>query len=231
MTDWSPLISAGALIVTSVLVPMAIAAYQKRTGIALTDQQRAAVQGSLATAAGLVETLIDRGKLAVADVRPDHPAIVEAAVAALQRVPDAAAAQHVSPTAAAEIVVGRVRTAPPAVAALGALLALFLSGCAGSSGPGSIPISPAQVAAIETTVTIAGLLAGEYTRLPSCPMVGVPCADPVAKARLQAAGARAHDAVVVLRSSSAAGAPAAYAVAAAALAALEASTPGRPAAN
>lgn len=121
-TDWSPLVSAAGLLVSSVLVPWAIVAYQKRTGIALTDQQRAAVQAALTTAAGLIETKLDQGTLRVGDVRVDHPAVVEAAEAALGRVPDAAAAQGVSLGAAAEIVVGRVRTAPLATSAAPALL-------------------------------------------------------------------------------------------------------------
>lgn len=110
MTDWSPLVSAAGLLVSSVLVPWAIVAYQKRTGIALTDQQRAAVQGALTTAAGMIETRLDQGTLRIADVRVDHPAVVLAAAEALARVPDAAAAQGVSAVVAAEIVVGKIDT-------------------------------------------------------------------------------------------------------------------------
>jgi hypothetical protein len=117
MTDWSPLVQACSLLVTTVLIPWAIVAYQKRTGVALTDQQRAAAQASLTTAAGSIETLIHQGVMLLADVKPDHPQVVAAAAAALQRVPDSAAALGLTARAAAEIVVGRVATTPPALTA------------------------------------------------------------------------------------------------------------------
>jgi hypothetical protein len=257
MTDWSPLIQAGGLIVTTVVVPWAIVAYQKRTGIALTDQQRAAVQAALTTAAGIIETKIDQGSLSVADLTPAHPAVVAAAWAAIDRVPDSAAAQGLTAQAAAEIVVGKVRTGPRSLvldvpsdnpsalsaplsnpgareldatvsgafpgAVPAALLALLVLGGCGGSAPAST-VSPADVAALESGVTIAETLALNYTRLPACPAAKV-CADPATKIKVKLAGQTAHDSAVALRSSSAAGAPAAYAAASAALAALEAVTP------
>ena len=102
--------------------------------------------------------------------------------------------------------------------AVSAVLALVLVACSAA------PVSPAEVAALETGVTIAETLALDYTRLPPCPAAPA-CADPATKVRIKANGLRAHDAVVALRASSAADAPAAYAAAVAALAALEASTP------
>lgn len=102
-------------------------------------------------------------------------------------------------------------------------LAVALGGCSGISQP----VSPAQVAAVEEGVTIAETLALNYTRLPPCPAAKV-CADPATKTRVKGYGQAAHDAVVTLRRSSAAGAPAALAAAEAALAALVAAIPPSP---
>jgi hypothetical protein len=110
--DWDPIIQGLALAMTSIVIPWAILAYQKHTGVLVTDQQRAAVQAALTTAAGQIETLIDQGRLNAADLSPQHPVVIQAAEAALARVPDAATAQNVRLTAAAEIIVGRVNTSP-----------------------------------------------------------------------------------------------------------------------
>lgn len=99
---------------------------------------------------------------------------------------------------------------------------LVLAACASTA-----PVSPADVAALETSVTIAETLAADYTRLPPCPIAkqATACADPATKVRIKADGAAAYAAVVALRQASAADAPAAYDAAVAALAALEAATP------
>lgn len=104
------------------------------------------------------------------------------------------------------------------------ILFLFglLSGC---SSPAVAPVSPAQVAAVESGVTIAETLALNYTRLPPCPNVSKVCADPATKAKIKLDGQRAYDAVKTLQASSAEGAPAALAAAQAALAAFQTSIP------
>ncbi len=110
LADWKTLIDIGFTLLGTIVVPWLILAYQKRTGVQVTAQQRAAISASLDTAKGIIETRIDQGKLTVADVRPEHSAIAEAAHDALARVPDAAAAQGISVATAATIIVGRVDT-------------------------------------------------------------------------------------------------------------------------
>jgi hypothetical protein len=108
--EWSLIVRCAEPIVSILVIPWAIRAYQNRTRVQVTDQQRAAVQSALTTAAGLVETRLDQGDLKLSDVVPDHPEILAEASAALARVPDAAAAVGISLNAAAHIVVGRVDT-------------------------------------------------------------------------------------------------------------------------
>lgn len=117
--DWHIIIRDGAMVMTTIIVPFGIWAYQKRTGVQVTDQERAAVQGALTTAAGIIQTQLDQGALKVADITPEHPAIMKAAREALARVPDSAAAQATTPVAAAAVIVARVDTTPkPALVVL-----------------------------------------------------------------------------------------------------------------
>lgn len=110
--DWDIIIRDGAMVMTTIIVPFGIWAYQKRTGVQVNDQERAAVQSALTTAAGIVQTQLDQGALKVADITPEHPVIMKAAREALARVPDAAAAQATTPAAAAAVIVARVDTTP-----------------------------------------------------------------------------------------------------------------------
>ena len=113
--DWTPIVQAclgaAALIMTGIVIPWAITAYQQRTGKQITDQQRSAVYSAAQTAGGIIETLLHQGKLSVADVTPDNPAIVKQAYAAVHRVSDAAAAQNTSVADMANLIVGRTNTA------------------------------------------------------------------------------------------------------------------------
>lgn len=102
----------------------------------------------------------------------------------------------------------------------GLVAVLLVAGCSNSLQP----VSPADVAGVETEVTIAETLALNYTSLPPCPGP-VLCADPVAKAKIKTYGQAAHDAVKTLQKSSAAGAPAALASAQAALTAFQRTIP------
>ena len=104
--------------------------------------------------------------------------------------------------------------------------ALALSGCAISK-----PVSPADVAALESAVEVSERLAINYTRLPACGSTGATnlCADPATKARVKAYGQKAYDAVMALKSASASGAPAALAAVEVALGQLQASIPAAPA--
>lgn len=116
--DYDLLIKAVLALLTTVVIPWAIMAYQKRTGVQVTDQQRAAVQATLTTAAGIIQTSLDQGKLRTADIREDHGAVRAQAIAALARVPDAATAQGMTTEAAAAIIVGRVDTSEKLVMGL-----------------------------------------------------------------------------------------------------------------
>lgn len=113
-SDWDLIIRDGMMIITTIVIPLAVWAYHARTGVQIAAGQVAAVQAALTTAAGIIQTDIDQGRLKVADVAVDHPAIIQAAHDALARVPDSAAAQGTTLAAAAQIIVGRVNTSPNA---------------------------------------------------------------------------------------------------------------------
>jgi hypothetical protein len=109
-----------ALLVVMVLagkyVPRLITAFETRTGVEVTAQERMAIMGSIATAAGILKTRLDQGSMRVSDVRPGNAIINSIAADALRRVPDAAASQGTSLEAAIEMIVGAVDTTPPAPA-------------------------------------------------------------------------------------------------------------------
>lgn len=109
------------------------------------------------------------------------------------------------------------RTLIPAIA-----VALALTGCALTR-----PIAPADVSAVEIAVSVAETLALNYTRLPACGSAGATsiCSAAATKAAIKSYGQKAHDAVVTLRTATAANAPAAMAAAQAALSVLQASIP------
>ena len=65
---------------------------QARTGVQLTDQQRAQVLGAVQTAAGVLETRLDQGMLQVAHIDIANQAVREQAIRAIDAVPNAAAA-------------------------------------------------------------------------------------------------------------------------------------------
>ena len=111
---------------------------------------------------------------------------------------------------------------------IGCLLAL--GGCGGGAAM-THPIGLEDVSALEVALTIADTLALNYVRLPSCPTATPACSVPATKQAIKDDARKAHDAVMTLQSSSAAGAPAAFAVAQAALATLRASIPVMPATN
>lgn len=119
LADWAPVIQAViagiALVLTTLIgiyVPKAIAAFERRTGVAVTDQERAAVMGAVTTAAGLLQTKLDQGVLKIGDITPTSPAVVGEANKALDRVPDSAAAQGTTAMAAAAMIAARVDTSP-----------------------------------------------------------------------------------------------------------------------
>ncbi|HXI78183.1 MAG TPA: hypothetical protein VNH21_13660 [Steroidobacteraceae bacterium] len=110
---FSALIAGCALAITGligVLVPRAIAAFERRTGVALTDQQRAAVMQAARTEAGMLETALQQGVVRLSQVTPTNGAMLDRATAALARVPEAAAAVGTTPAAMASIIVGATDT-------------------------------------------------------------------------------------------------------------------------
>jgi hypothetical protein len=109
------LIAAAALVLTTltgIYVPKLIAAFERRTDVVVTDQERASVMQSITTATGLIQTRIDQGLLKVSEVSPVNPVVLKEASAALARVPDSATAQKTSVDAAAAMIVARVDTSP-----------------------------------------------------------------------------------------------------------------------
>lgn len=123
MIDWTPIVGGVAVLVNAIVIPWAISAYQKRTGVQITDQQRAAVYSAMDTAKGILQTQLDQGKIKVSDIHPNSPVVVEAAQAALDRVPDSAKAQGMELQAAAQIVASRVDTSPKPVVVVPAVVA------------------------------------------------------------------------------------------------------------
>lgn len=117
--DFAPIIqaiTAGIAAVIAALiaiyVPRAIAAFEKRTGVAVTDQERAAIQGAMTTAAGILQTQLDQRVLKIGDITPTSPAVVGAANEALGRVSASAFNQGTTAAAAAAMIVARVDTSP-----------------------------------------------------------------------------------------------------------------------
>jgi hypothetical protein len=116
---FSALIAGCALAVTGligVLVPRAIAAFERRTGVVLTDQQRAAILQAARTEAGLLETELQQGVVKLAQVTPTNGVMLDRAAAALNRVPEAANAVGTTTAVMARIIVGATDTAKAATA-------------------------------------------------------------------------------------------------------------------
>ena len=131
----------------AIYVPKALAAFEKRTGIQLTDQQRAQALGAVQTAAGIIETKLDQGALQVARVSIADPTIRAEAQSAIDAVPVAAAALNLNVDSVSRMIVGKIDTAahgtapaplaapvqaPAPVVALGPL-----------AGPSNIGLNPA----------------------------------------------------------------------------------------
>lgn len=101
----------------------AVAAYQTRTGVQLTDQQRlladqarTALAGAAATGAGILSNRLLQGKLNATEIDPTHPAVIEQAVNALARVPQAAVQENMTVPAMAHVIAARVNIPETAVA-------------------------------------------------------------------------------------------------------------------
>ena len=104
----------------------------------------------------------------------------------------------------------------------------LLAGCT-ALGTATTPVSPNDVAAVELALTAAETVAKNYTSLPACPLQTPVCADPVTKQSILDKDSAAYAAVVTLRTSSAAGAPAALTAAQVAIGYLRGAVPAQPA--
>lgn len=108
-----PVLAIAAIVFTAMIkayVPAALDALQRRTGLALTDQQRATVLGAVQTAAGSIETLLDQGVLTHAHINVANDQIRAEAQAAISAVPDAAASLGMTVDGVARMIVGKVDT-------------------------------------------------------------------------------------------------------------------------
>ncbi|WP_428492182.1 hypothetical protein [Rhodopila sp.] len=113
------LVGLGTIItgLLAIYVPKILTALQARAGIALTDQQRAVVTGAVQTAAGILETDLDKGVLQRAHINVSNQAVLDQARAVIAAVPAAATAMGLTPDGAARMIVGAVDTAAHGVVA------------------------------------------------------------------------------------------------------------------
>ena len=108
-----PIIAIAGTVLTglaAVYVPKALAAFEARTKIQLTDQQRATVLGAVTTAAGMLETRLDQGAMVDAHINVGNATVQAEAQAAINAVPQAMAALQMTPDSVARMIVGKVDT-------------------------------------------------------------------------------------------------------------------------
>lgn len=117
MIDLTPVIqpilaAAGAVIagLTAIYVPKAIAAFQARTGIELTENQRQTVLDAVKTGAGVLETALDQGSMKVEHIQIGTPQVQAEAQAVINAVPNAAAALGLTVAGVSRMIVGAVDT-------------------------------------------------------------------------------------------------------------------------
>lgn len=109
-----PILAVAGAIVTglaAIYVPKALTAFQARTGIMLTDQQRATILGFVQTSAGTLETQLDKGALSAAHIDISNPVVRSEAQSILSGAPVAAAALGMTVDGVAKMIVGKVDTA------------------------------------------------------------------------------------------------------------------------
>lgn len=101
-------IFAGAV---AIYAPKFLAAFQNRTGIQLSENQRQVVLGAVATAAGTLETSLDNGVLRTGHIAPLNASVREQASAVIKAVPIEADAMHMTIDSLSRMIVGKVNTA------------------------------------------------------------------------------------------------------------------------
>lgn len=109
-----PLVAAVGTIftgLTAYYLPKFLSALERRTGIELNESQRQTVLTAVTTAAGLLETALDRGDLKTGDIDTHHPAVKMQAAQVLDAVPHASASFGLTLSDVARLIVSRVDTA------------------------------------------------------------------------------------------------------------------------
>lgn len=134
----------------AVYVPRALNAFEKRTGIQLTENQRKTVQDAVGTAAGVLETDLDKGALRVAHININNPEIQKQAQAVINAVPKDAAALGMTVDGVARMIVGATNTRVPPMLALAPTIN-NMSGAAGAPIGASGTMSGAM-GTVDTTV-------------------------------------------------------------------------------
>src|ERR1035437_4184994 len=118
-----PLLQLAGIVLTGLIalyLPRAIAAFEARTGIQFTEQQKATILSGAQAAKGTVETRIDQKIMSVSEVHIDNPEIRYLAHEVIDNAPAAAAAIGATPDSVARSIVGMVDTgsrtpAPPGI--------------------------------------------------------------------------------------------------------------------
>lgn len=99
------------VVVSAMLVPLvqrAVAAFEARTSIQLTDQQVQAIQNAVGTATSMLNNLVAKGALAHADVHVASAPVAKAVQYVVNAVPGAVAALGVSNETLASMIAARV---------------------------------------------------------------------------------------------------------------------------
>lgn len=145
MLDLSPIVQPTLAVIGLVIagmiatyLPKALTAFQARTGILLTDQQRATILGFVQTSAGAIETKLDQGALAVAQVHVANSTVLAEAQSILAAAPIAAAGLGMTEAGVAKMIVGAVDTGvhgAPVVAALPSAVSSIVGPISASAPP------------------------------------------------------------------------------------------------
>lgn len=90
------------------LAGWALMIFQQRTGITVTDQQRATILGAVATSSGILMTKLAKGAKQLDTIEVNDPEVAAEANRIIAAVPAAVTALGVSPETIATMIVGKV---------------------------------------------------------------------------------------------------------------------------
>lgn len=108
MTPILQVLGAVLAVVLPALAGWALTIFQKRTGITLTDQQRASVLGAVGTSSGILMTKLANGVKPLETIQVSDPEVVAEANRILASVPEAVASLGVTQETVANMIVGKV---------------------------------------------------------------------------------------------------------------------------